>query len=376
MIYKDYKDMKLSYLGMGTMRLPVIDGDDSRIDEESALRMYDRAFESGINYFDTAWGYHAGNSELVTGKALKRYPRDKFYLATKFPGYDVSNMTKAPEIFEKQLEKLQVEYLDFYLIHNVCELNIDYYLDPKYGIYEYFTEQRKNGRIRNLGFSAHCTYENLKRFLEVYGPAMEFGQLQLNWLDWSFQEGKQKYDLLAERNIPIWVMEPVRGGKLAKLKDEYEHRLKSLRPDEEIVAWAFRFLETLPEIKVVLSGMSDEKQMADNISTFENPKPLNEEERKVLFGIAEEMGKEKSLPCTACKYCTTHCPKELDIPYIISLYNESRLTGAGGFIAPMALAALDEEKKPSACIHCKGCEKVCPQKIEISAMMEEVSAMC
>ena len=125
MIYKDYKDMKLSYLGMGTMRLPVIDGDDSRIDEESALRMYDRAFESGINYFDTAWGYHAGNSELVTGKALKRYPRDKFYLATKFPGYDVSNMTKAPEIFEKQLEKLQVEYLDFYLIHNVCELNID-----------------------------------------------------------------------------------------------------------------------------------------------------------------------------------------------------------------------------------------------------------
>ena len=373
MIYKDFNGLKLSALGMGTMRLPVIDGveNDASIDEETALRMFDYAYEHGVNYYDTAWGYHAGNSELVTGKALKRYPRESFYLATKFPGYDVSNMPKVKEIFEKQLEKCQVDYFDFYLIHNVCELNIEEYLDPKYGIYDYLMEQRKNGRIRNLGFSAHATYENIVRFLDAYGEGMEFGQLQINWLDWTFQDGERKYNLLKEHGIPVWIMEPVRGGKLASLKPEYEARLKALRPDEDIVAWTFRFLQTLPEVKVVLSGMSTEQQMIDNIKTYETEKPLTGAELEALAGIADEMSREKSLPCTACHYCTTHCPQELDIPYLISLYNEASMTGEGGFIAPMALSALEEDKKPSACIHCQSCEAVCPQKIAISDMMEK-----
>ena len=206
MIYKDYQGIKLSALGMGTMRLPLIDGDDTKIDEAAAKEMTAYAMEKGINYYDTAWGYHGGNSELVMGRILKEYPRDSFYLATKFPGYDLSNMPKVKEIFEKQLEKCQVDYFDFYLFHNVCEMNIDEYLNEKHGIYDYLMEQKKNGRIKHLGFSAHGSYDVMKRFLEKYGDAMEFGQIQLNYLDWTFQEAKEKVELLKEYHIPVWVM--------------------------------------------------------------------------------------------------------------------------------------------------------------------------
>lgn len=158
MIYKDFQDIKLSSLGMGTMRLPCIDGDDSKPDEQATLEMTKYAIENGINYFDTAWGYHNGNSEIVMGKVLSHFGRSSFYLASKFPGYDLNNMTKVEEIFEEQLKKCQVEYFDFYLFHNVCEVNIDAYLDPKYGIYDYLIEQKRNGRIKHLGFSVHGNY--------------------------------------------------------------------------------------------------------------------------------------------------------------------------------------------------------------------------
>ena len=224
MIYRDFQDLKLSALGMGAMRLPVVEGDDARIDVPAAQAMVDYAMEHGVNYYDTAWGYHNGQSELVMGEALKKYPRDSFYLATKFPGYDLSNMDKVQKIFEKQLEKCQVEYFDFYLFHNVCEMNIDAYLDPKYGIYDYLISQKKAGRIRHLGFSAHGSYDVMKRFLEAYGKDMEFCQIQLNYLDWSFQDAKAKMELLAEYHLPVWVMEPLRGGRLAKLTEEEELR--------------------------------------------------------------------------------------------------------------------------------------------------------
>ena len=210
MIYRDFQDIKLSALGMGAMRLPVVDGDDSRIDEKKAEEMVAYAMANGVNYYDTAWGYHGGNSELVMGKALKNYPRESFYLASKFPGYDLANMDKVEEIFEKQLEKCQVEYFDFYLFHNVCEMNIDAYLDPKYGIFEYLMKQKENGRIRHLGFSAHGKMDVLKRFLDAYGEHMEFCQLQLNYLDWTFQNAKEKVELMREHNIPVWLMEPAR----------------------------------------------------------------------------------------------------------------------------------------------------------------------
>ena len=374
MIYRDFQGLKLSALGFGTMRLPTIGGVYSKIDEKAAAEMFDYAIQHGVNYFDTAWGYHDGESENTDGKILSKYPRESFYLASKFPGYDLSNFGRVEEIFEKQLKKCRVDYFDFYLFHNVCEMNIDAYLnEEKYGTYSYLMEQKKNGRIRHLGFSAHGSLAVIERFLEKYGKDMEFCQLQINYLDWEFQNAKGKVELLKKYNIPVWVMEPVRGGKLASLAAEDEKKLKALRPNDSIASWAFRFLLALPEVKVILSGMSDMKQVKDNIKTFEDAKPLNAEESAALDAIAREMLAKTSLPCTACRYCTSHCPKHLDIPELIKLYNEHRFTG-GGFIAPMVVSALAEEKRPSACVGCRSCEKVCPQQIKISEMMKDFTA--
>jgi hypothetical protein len=371
MVYRDFQGMRLSALGMGAMRLPTVNGNDAEIDSVATEKMVACAMEHGVNYYDTAWGYHNGNSETVMGKALAKYPRDSFYLATKFPGYDLSNMPKVKEIFEKQLEKCGVDYFDFYLFHNVCEMNIDAYLDEKYGIYAYLVEQKKNGRIKHLGFSAHGSYDVMKRFLEAYGKDMEFCQIQLNYLDWSFQDAKSKVELLTSYHIPVWVMEPLRGGKLAKLAEKEETVLKDLRPEEGIPAWAFRFLQSIPGVVVTLSGMSDLEQLKENIRTFETEKPLSKEEMDTLFSIADGM-LNGTLPCTACRYCTSHCPQGLDIPMLLNLYNEHSFTG-GGFLAPMALMAVPQEKQPSACIGCRSCEKVCPQQIKISEAMSNFS---
>jgi predicted aldo/keto reductase-like oxidoreductase len=370
MVYKDFQNMKLSALGMGAMRLPVIEGDDSKIDETAAAGMVAYAMEHGINYYDTAWGYHNGNSEIVMGKCLSKYPRESFYLATKFPGYDLSNMGKVEEIFEKQLAKCQVEYFDFYLFHNVCEMNIDAYLDTSYGIYDYLLKQKENGRIKHLGFSAHGSVEVMTRFLEAYGKSMEFCQIQMNYLDWTFQDAKGKVELLKKYNIPVWVMEPLRGGRLAALTDENAAKLTALRPDEKIPAWAFRFLQSIPGVTMILSGMSNYEQMKENIHTFETDKPLSEAEMKTLTEIADSMLRQKTVPCTACHYCVSHCPQELDIPALLALYNEHCFTG-GGFLAPMALSSYPDDKKPSACIGCRSCEAVCPQQIKVSEAMED-----
>lgn len=372
MLYKDFHNEKLSALGMGTMRLPLSDGVYAHIDEAETEKMVDYAMRNGINYYDTAWGYHDGQSEIVMGKALSKYPRESYCLTTKFPGYDLSNMNKVEKIFEEQLKKCGVEYFDFYLFHNVCEMNIDAYLDPKFGIFEYLMKQKENKRIRHLGFSAHGSYNVIKRFLEAYGHAMEFGQLQLNYLDWKFQNAKEKVELLQEYNIPIWVMEPLRGGRLVSLSETNETKLKTLRPDEKIPAWAFRFLQSIPGVTMILSGMSNYEQMAENIKTFENGKPLNTQEMDILLSIADEMLEKNILPCTACRYCTSHCPKKLDIPYLLGMYNEHVFSG-GGFIAPMALMALSEDKKPKACVGCRSCESVCPQQIKISEAMADFS---
>lgn len=370
MIYKDFQDLKLSSLGMGAMRLPVVNGDDSVIDQDAVEKMVAYAMEKGINYYDTAWGYHNGHSEMSIGKALSAYPREDFYLATKFPGYDLSNMDKVEAIFEEQLKKCGVDYFDFYLFHNVCEMNIDAYLDEKYGIFQYLLKQKENGRIRHLGFSAHGSCAVMKRFLEAYGDKMEFCQIQLNYLDWSFQDAKAKTELLHSYHIPVWVMEPLRGGRLASLPREHMETLNALRPEEKAPAWAFRFLQSIPDVAVTLSGMSDFEQLQENIGTFETAQPLNAQEMAALLNIADEMLKKKALPCTACHYCVSHCPKQLDIPSLLELYNEHCFTG-GGFIAPMALMAVPEEKHPDACIGCRSCEAVCPQQIKISEAMAD-----
>ena len=374
MIYRDFQGLKLSALGFGTMRLPTLAGEYGKIDEKAAADMFDYAISHGVNYFDTAWGYHNGESETVDGKILSRYPRESFYLASKFPGYDLSNFGKTEEIFEKQLKKCRVDYFDFYLFHNVCEMNIDAYLaEEKYGTYSYLIEQKKNGRIRHLGFSAHGSVAVIERFLEKFGKDMEFCQLQINYLDWTFQNAKGKVELLKKYGIPVWVMEPVRGGKLANLSAEDEKKLKAFRPDDSTASWAFRFLQGIPEVKVILSGMSNMEQVEDNIKTFEEEKPLSGPEMAALSDIAQEMLSKTLLPCTACRYCTSHCPKHLDIPRLIELYNEHRFTG-GGFIAPMVVGTLSEAERPSACVGCRSCEKVCPQQIKISEMMKDFTA--
>lgn len=373
MIKKDFKDLKLSALGLGAMRLPQKDEVYSNIDEELTQKMVAYAMEHGINYYDTAWGYHDGASEVVLGKALSEYERKSFYLADKFPGYDLFNMDKVEEIFEAQLKRCGVAYFDFYLFHNVCEMNIDAYLDEKYGILAYLLKQKENGRIRHLGFSAHGGYPVMKRFLDAYGEHMEFCQIQLNYLDYHFQDAKAKMELLRAYGIPVWVMEPLRGGKLAALSKEDTANLKELRPQEKIPAWAFRFLQTLPEVTVVLSGMSDFEQLTENVATYEEEKPLNEAEMNTILAIAQEMVSKTALPCTACRYCVSHCPKKLDIPALLALYNEHSVTG-GGFIAPMALSALPQEKWPGACIGCKSCENVCPQQLKISEAMADFAA--
>ena len=374
MIYKDFQGMKLSALGMGCMRLPVVNGDDAVVDQAAVEKMVALAMERGVNYYDTAWGYHAGHSEEAIGRALAAYPREQFCLADKFPGYDLSNMGKVQEIFEAQLKKCQVSYFDFYLFHNVCEMNIDYYLDPQYGILPYLLEQKRNGRIRHLGFSCHGTLPVLKRFLEAYGQHMEFCQLQLNYIDWVFQGGKEKVALLEQYGIPVWVMEPLRGGRLARLSEQEAAVLRDLNPQRPIPAWAFRFLQRIPSVVVTLSGMSDLAQLQDNLDTFETDEPLTEQEWERVLALGKEMTDPQALNCTACHYCVSHCPQGLDIPHLLALYNEHRFTG-GGFIAPMALSAIAPDKQPSACVGCRSCEAVCPQQLKISEAMADFAAM-
>lgn len=372
MIYREFQDLQLSALGLGMMRLPVISGDDSKVDMEAASEMVDYAMEHGINYYDTAWAYHGGESEHVTGELLRKYPREQYYLASKFPGFDEANIRKVKEIFEKQLERCGTGYFDFYLLHNVCETNVDFYLeDDKYGVCRYLLEQKAAGRIRHLGFSSHGNLDVLERFLRAYGRDMEFCQLQINYVDWTFQNAKEKVELLTEYGIPVWVMEPVRGGRLASVPDSYLEKLRALRPEEKTAAaWAFRFVQSIPQVKVILSGMSDMAQLKENIATFQEEKPLDERERTVIEELVAQMLEQKTVPCTACRYCVSKCPQELDIPELLRLYNEHCLT-VGGSDGKEALASYAEEKKPGACVGCRSCESICPQGIRISEVMAD-----
>ena len=374
MIYRDFQGIKLSGLGMGNMRLPVVDGNDSKVDLAEAEKIIDYAYEHGVNYFDTAYGYHGGTSEAAVRNALSKYPRESYYLADKFPGYDLSNMPKVKEIFEEQLERCGVDYFDFYLFHNVCELNIEQYLDPQYGIFDYLMEQKRNGRIKHLGFSCHGAMPVLRRFLDAYGEHMEFCQIQLNYVDWSLQHADEKVALLNERNIPVWVMEGVRGGRLVSLPEDAASKLRALRPDESVVSWAFRFLQSVKGVTMVLSGMSTMDQVKDNVAIWSEDKPLNEEEFKAITDVGLALFANGALPCTACHYCVSHCPMGLDIPHLITLYNEFSYSGKG-FITSMNLQVLPEDKRPSACIGCHSCTAVCPQQLPIPETFAKFTEM-
>lgn len=364
MIYSEFKDKKLPLLGFGAMRLPVADG---HVDEEHVARMVDCAMAAGVNYFDTAYPYHGGESERVLGRVLAGYPRESFYLATKFPGHQISTSYDPAAVFEEQLEKCGVDYFDFYLLHNVYDKSMQTYLDPKWGILDYFVEQKKRGRIRHLGFSTHGSLQCMEEFLNRCGEHMEFCQIQLNYLDWTLQKAKEKCELLAKHGIPVWVMEPLRGGKLANLPEEAGAKLNALRPDEGMPAWAFRWLQGIHGVKVILSGMSHLEQVQDNIRTFETQRPLNEAETQVLMDIAETL--KDSVPCTACRYCCDGCPMGLDIPNLLAMYNDFRYVPS--FNVTMAIEAMPKDKIPAACIACGKCTKICPQGIDIPGALKE-----
>ena len=376
MYCNSFKDLKLSALGLGCMRLPCINNEEANPDQAATQEMVDYAMANGINYYDTAWGYHYGKSESVLGEALSKHNHDDFYIATKFPGYDLSNFDKYEEIFEKQLEKCKVDYFDFYLFHNVCESNIDAYVNNDKGLREYLLEQKKNGRIKHLGFSCHGTFETMMRFLEKHGDIVEFCQIQLNYLDYEFQNAKAKIEELNARGIPIWVMEGLRGGKLAKGCLGAEKILAKTRPDFTPVNWAFSFLESVPGVTMILSGMSNMDQLKENIEFFDEKKELEDEELGALITAAhyDIEAHKGTVPCTACRYCMENCPQEIEIPRILELYNE-HVYSDGGFLGVMGVEAIEEGRKPSDCIGCGACAAVCPQQIDIPDVMSKFTEL-
>lgn len=378
MIYQEFQGLQLSSLGMGNMRLPTTH-EGGPIDEKKAREIIDYAYEHGVNYYDTAFRYHSGESERFIGKALGEYPRESWYLASKMPGhmmqykngkleltgYLSGDRIASPfDIFEEQLEKCGVDYFDFYLLHNLCETSYDFYTDESLGLVEYLLKQKELGRIRHLGFSAHGRAETIENFLN-WKDCFEFAQIQLNYMDWTLQDAKRKYETVTAHGLPVIVMEPCRGGGLASLNEKAGAMLKAARPKDSIASWAFRFLQSLPNVAVVLSGMTTMEQLKENVSLFSRHDPVTEEEKKLLFEAAATMA--DVLPCTACRYCCEGCPQSLDIPKLLSLYNEARFGPA--FTMHFTLGAMKENELPSACIACGACAAACPQGIDIPEAM-------
>ncbi len=364
---------KMPKLGFGLMRLPEADG---KIDHEEVCRMADAYIAAGLNYFDTAYVYHSGLSEVEAREAVvKRYPRDAFMLATKLPGWELKTMEDRDRIFNEQLERAGVEYFDFYLLHSIEEGNVDTY--EKLDCFSWGVSKKKEGKIRHFGFSFHGSPELLERLLNEH-PEVEFVQIQLNYLDWNnpvVRSGKL-YNILHKRNIPIIVMEPVKGGSLAGLKPELEAKYKAARPDSSIASWALRFVASLPGVMTILSGMTHEDQMMDNISTFTNFEPLSDDERAVVDEVTGIMLDIPLIGCTACRYCCDGCPMNISIPDVFRCVNT--MTLYGDQFRPKAFygGLVNIGKgRASDCIACGQCEGVCPQHLPVISLMKNAAEM-
>ena len=368
MLYRQFQDLQLSALGFGAMRLPLLPDGSGAIDQAELDRMVDAAMAAGVNYYDTAHPYHDGKSEGAIGRSLARYPRETWHLADKFPGHQNVHGVKElqpAEVFEEQLKRCGVDYFDFYLLHNVNEQSMAYYCNPEKHCLDYFLEQKAKGRIRHLGFSCHAGPEALQEFVDGYGKDLEFCQIQLNYVDWKLQNAEKKVEILRKAGLPIWVMEPVRGGKLASFAEETEAEMHALRPDESCAAWAFRWLQSVPKPTMILSGMSNLQQMKDNLKTFSAEKPLNVAELEVLEKITKDM--QGKIPCTGCRYCCAGCPVGLNIPMILSMANELQVSSSMNLM--MRYSALGDGKRAADCIACGQCREACPQKIDVPAEM-------
>ena len=357
MIYKNFKDYKLSNLGFGSMRLPM---DGIKIDEKKSDEIIDTAINCGINYFDTAYVYLNQQAESYLGKVLNKYQRDKWALATKFPGHTVRKSFNPEEIFEEQIKNCNVEYFDFYLLHNVYEKSYNVYTDEQWKIIDYLVKQKELGRIKHLGFSTHGLVPFMEKFLNEFGDIMEFCQIQLNYLDWTLQNAKAKVQLLKERNIPIWVMEPLRGGKLVNLPEKALNEMKKVQPNWTGVEWGYRFLQSL-DVDMILTGFGTVEQVKENVAYFEEKKDFGSKELTVALKVADKLKNE--IPCTKCGYCKPGCPKGLDIPLLINQWNDMRFNPT--YTVSMFMDSIPPEKQPSACIKCGKCKNICPQFIDI-----------
>ena len=373
MIYRELCGEKVSQLGMGCMRLPSVDPANPRgpIDKDAAIALIRYAYEHGVNYFDTAYVYGGGQSELILAEALKIYPRDTYFIATKFPGLHPPEggwtMEHVKATFEEQLQKLNTDYVDFYLLHGIMEMDVHHYTNPEVPLADYFYEQKQAGRIRHFGFSSHATPKLLKELTE-WKDYFEFCQIQLNYMDWTLQDAKGQLEVLEQAGLPVIVMEPVRGGKLASLNEDCTAALKAARPDDSVAAWAMRFAAGFDSVKVVLSGMSNMDQLLDNLKTFDAEAGLTESETALLFDKVVPSLIDQ-VPCTACRYCCEGCPVELNIPGLIQLHNELRFAERSFY-----LNGLKEHELPHNCVGCGACTTVCPQGIDIPGIMQQLSA--
>ncbi|MBR2832150.1 MAG: aldo/keto reductase [Oscillospiraceae bacterium] len=386
MYYREIAGVKVSALGMGNMRLPTLEGQDNKIVYDKAQEIIDYAMSHGINYYDTAYRYHGGESERFIGQALKKYPRDSFLLASKFPGHMMvkkengvvgftSGLAGWPDntvagVFAEQLEKCQVDYFDFYLLHNVSENSLGIYDDPELQVVEFVKRMKAEGKVRHLGFSSHASSAaTIDDFLTRHEGVFDFVQIQLNYLDWTLQDARGKYEAITKHGVKVVVMEGVRGGRLAKLPEEQMAKLRALRPEDSAARWALRWLQGLPEAAVVLSGMTTLEQIKENVETFAAPDPLDEEEKALLAEVADIM--LDLVPCTGCRYCTEGCPVGLEIPKIIAAYNGVKNGDFMSIYDPDKVPDMD----PRRCVGCGACSRICPQGIEVPAIMDKLPEM-
>lgn len=356
----------LPLLGFGMMRLPESDG---KIDRAAAAVMVEKAMTAGCNYFDTAYMYHGGESESAVAELLGKYPRESYYLTSKMPTMRLQETADMERIFNEQLERTQAGYFDFYLMHT---LNTQLWETAKrLDLYGFMKEKQAEGKIRHIGFSFHDTPEVLREIASAY--PWEIAQIQLNYLDWELYRSREQYEILTELGIPVAIMEPLKGGSLVNLTPAAKAIFETEAPGTSIASWGLRYAASLPNVKIVLSGMSNQEQMEDNIRTFSPMEPLKEEDYELIGKVLAAYRESGAIPCTACKYCQP-CPVGVDIPRNIALYNQVK-AGGHQFWSKIIYDSLPEEGRAAACVQCGACLEKCPQKIRIPDAMTEIAGM-
>ncbi len=357
--------IETSLLGFGCMRFPV--NADGSINEELAEEMLDKAIANGVNYIDTAYPYHGGKSEPFVGKALAKYDRSSYYLATKLPVWDVHSLEDVDRIFNEQLTRLRTDYVDFYLLHAMGRDRFHEMRDM--GVISKLEEMKAAGKIKYLGFSFHDSYDAFEEMINY--KDWDFCQIQLNYMDTEEQAGLKGYQLATDKGIPVVIMEPIKGGSLASFADDITARFRAMDPNASTASFALRFVGSLPGVKVILSGMSNMEQVDDNLNTFIDFKPLSDAEEKEIMDIVSLLRSRVQNGCTGCRYCMP-CPAGVDIPGCFQAWNTYHMYQMYDAAKWKWETDLGDKKQAKNCIKCGKCEAACPQKISIREDLEKV----